>query len=118
MPDIPPGAIIVQMIEDMWDDSDRHWSSAGYCVLYEDDPGIWTARTVEPIPGWLSPELSITEDGRLYFFSIVHLFSTLEETYLESGLRPSDTGNPFHVHPTSILDSQWNGLLTFELTSA
>jgi hypothetical protein len=118
MPDIPPNAIIVQILEDFEDDVERRWIAAGVCTVYGPEDGIWYARLPEPIPGWMSPELNISEDGTTWWLSIVRVFTGGDERYIEIGPIPSGPGNPFHVGPTSLLEPDWTGLLTVELTSA
>jgi hypothetical protein len=118
MPDIPPNAIIVQIIENFDDDVDRHWVAAGVCTIYLGDEDIWFARLPEPIPGWMDPELRISEDGKFWWLSIVKSFVYEDERYIEIGPIPSGPGNPFHASPTSLLEPDWTGSITVELTSA
>ena len=118
MPDIPPNAIIVQIIGKYEDDVGRHWTHADKFTVFEDDPELWQPRVYWPMPGFYGGELFVSEDSKLWSFAIVREFTAGEDQLLETGFQPSSPGIPFHVLPFSILDPGWTGQLTVELTSA
>jgi len=118
MPDIPPNAIIVQIIGKYEDDVGRHWTDSGYFTVFEDDEELWTPRIIYPLPGYRDGELVVTSDSKLWYFTIVREFTSGEDQLIETAILTSSPGKPFHAGPISILDPSWTGYLTLELTSA
>jgi hypothetical protein len=118
MPVRPPNSIIVQLVGDYDDDVGRHWTHAGFFWVWEDDPELWGPRVVEPLPGWISPEVWVSEDSSEWSINIVRVFAGFEDWYIDSGLQQSTKQKPFSVLPFSILPPEWSGFLTVEMCSA
>jgi len=118
MPDIPPNAIIVQIIGQYEDDVERFYRDCGQFVVYRGDGTTWDSIVEMPMTNYCYAELDFTNDFQKWEFSIQWNCGGDDVTLIGTGLQTRIGGNPFHAPPTSMLDRYWSGYLTVELASA